>query len=287
MAGSPAGPPVASWRFEDLPRPLTRVLVLSALLTLPSFLLAARAALSGDMPGPSPVIPWDVQILLLNLSLFIAFWAVYFLSPTLDWMRCQSLRTLLRDQAARLPFDPETDQRELGTRRTQRTLSLLTAQAVFIAVSIILVDVLLGARSSLATSGSSVPPEVQRLLLDLGLLAAVLSFGALLVSFDAIDTGMNSFTSDRVGPLVSFLSGWASRIKYQGLILVYLALVLLLGAVLPILGALSAALLPLVGYPYWFINPDAPRGHRAEARRYRVNIIAVNVLLGVLILAGP
>jgi len=258
------------------------------LFALPSMLFAAFAVFVGHPIGPYGGLPGDVQVLLLNLALFGAFWTVYFISALRPWSRCQSLRTLLRDQAARQPFDPEKDGRELSARRTQRTLSLLTAQAVFIAVAIILVDVLLSARFTLGVlSDDSTFLGVQRLLLNAGLLAAVFAFGALLVSFDAVDTSMNSFTDDRVGMLVPFFSDWASRVKYQGLILVYLALVLLLGAVLPLLGALGAALLPLVGYTYWFIDPDTPNGFRTEARWYRSVIVGVNLVLGVLILVGP
>jgi hypothetical protein len=276
----------ASLHFEDLPRPLPRLLVVSALLALPSFLLAAWATLGVSRPALYTVLPGDVQILVLNVSLFIAFWTVYFLSPARSWTRCQSLRTLLRDQAIRRASSAAADDGRSENRRTQRTLSLITAQAVFIAVAIILIDVLLGVRSTLDASAGSVPLEIQRLLLDVGLFAAVLSFGALLVSFDAVDTSMNEFTSDRVDRLVSYFAGWASRVKYQGLILVYLALVLLLGAVIPLLGAVGAALLPLMGYTYWFIDPEFPLRSLREARWYRGAVIGVNIVLGAMIFVG-
>lgn len=272
--------------FHALPRPLTRLFFFSGLATFPWILRPVLAGFGiGALTYQTELQP-DIQFLLLNVSLFLAFWTVYFLSPTVPWARCQSLRTLLRDQTIHRGGSSNVGENDEEHRRTQRTQALLTSQAVFIAVALILIDLLLSVRSTLGVAVASVPVEVQRLLIDLGLFAAVLSFVALLVAFDAVDTSMNEFTGDYVNGLVPYFGRWASRVKYQGLILVYLALVLLLSAVIPLLGAVGAILLPFVGYTYWFIDASSPLQSRREAKLYRGFVVALNALLGALILAG-
>lgn len=229
---------VAEADFYTLPRPLARIGAVTFVLLIALVVPLAWIFPYSTLEPRTEFNPVFVVGFLLNLIVFGAFWVVYFFSPVQGPLGCQSLRSLLRTQIIELAGSDAGTRQEAIQRRANATL---TAQAVFIAVSVLIINMIADQRIlDESVFNPSHGDQVERLALLGALAAAALAFALLLISFDVIDTTFNTFT-ERASAIPSRFFRMASKLKYHGFVLSYLSLVLFVVSMSPAVASVALA----------------------------------------------
>jgi len=258
--------------FDQYPRPLARIgavtVILGLGLALPMAWVYPYAAIEARTElNPSLVIGF-----LLNLIVFIAVWTVYFTSPLRGLFGCQSLRTLLHAETVAWTHEEAADEQDVNREHAGATL---TAQAVFIAISVLIINMIADQRSLLNPSHGH---EIENLVALGALAAASLSFVLLLISLDAIDTTFNTFT-DRAPLILDHFFRLASKLKYYGFVLSFLSLVLFVFTISPAVASIAMASFLCFGYSYWFPAITAKPSLALEPRLFRGSLVLLNIIV--------
>ena len=264
--------------YDVMPRAFRRMMILGAIAT---------AALVFAILG-TPFVAWlgtltrqdrvFSTLFVLNATYFTVFWLIYFTSGWgygRDWgdaLRTQTLRTLLKSHSRLWLQDEDSEQ---ITYYRDKARSTMTAQAVFIAITVFIINVL--SKDSLI-SGTGGGAPLDRWIAFGALASAACAFTLLLVSTDAADTMYNTFKV-REYKAVSSLYGISARLKYYGFVLSFVAVALLTYTMDALVASLTIVLLMLCGYPYWYRDISEGEDYRHERTIFRWSVVIANLVV--------
>jgi len=178
------------------------------------------------------------------MAFYIANWVAYFLSVQSVLFRFQTLRLLLWSESIQLSDqnDPQTELlREKGR-------SVLTTQAIFIAISVFVISALLESGMDTIKGGSSHWFDFSAYL---ALTLTTISVAILVVAADASETTFNQFQEREFDRVFYFYRISAQR-KYYGFVLSALAILVFVSRISPSVACIGLVTFLLTGYYHWF-----------------------------------
>lgn len=261
----PASPvvqePLALRRFADTKRP---VAILAACIAA---MLGAYGALelATGFHIFETYLLGDVSKLVFVCYLLIltAIFFAYFISAEYDKLNAQTLRLLLRTETVNWGSGQSADSDVDAHRRKGE--SVITAQAIFIAISVFLIGSIPEALADVP-EGPGTAWTVT--LLKLCLASAMISFVLILISIDAVETIFNRFR-EREAAIIRYFYVFSAKRKYYGFVLSFVALVFYVGATSPNIASLSIGSFIGIGYHCWFPDVTEKAMFKGEARAFR------------------
>lgn len=258
--------------YDSFPRPLSRILAVLSIFLIAGLValgMAGPVIIPAGSAGPNYIMLLTFSV---NLAVFTSVWIVYFSSPLPGPARCQTLRMLLRTETK--PWAAGQAVEEEGDSRSN-TGSALTAQAVFIAIAVFIINMIADQNGLITNPDSGV---INRFFALSALLAASLSFVLLLISVDALETTFNEFTG-RGFVVLKYFYRLAAGLKYYGFVLSVLSIILFLFVLSPPVSCIALAFFLIFGYSYWFPAIEATTRTRVEIWIFRIAMLLFNAVM--------
>lgn len=231
--------------YAGYPRPLLRILLLTAFLVVAEGLVAR----AGDARvGPNQAV------FAIYLTAFVCFLGVYFASrkPKAGdepWRRVQSLRRLLGETSRQWSDGQSHFSGELEDAFRQKSSTSMAVTALLMAVVIL---VLQQASAVLMSRWGSLS-DGDALLLVGTVVVSVFSFVCFIIAIDAMDIVFNRFSSEEdQRRIVTYYYLNTINPRYFGLMGMLFALVFFVAFHALALGSVTLAIVMSVGYYHWY-----------------------------------